>query len=149
MVARLASVFGGLTFFCFLLDISVVVPLVALLGFLALGWCLSEVTPISFWNPAIAILYVLQQYVLGFPDRDDWILPSPNSDTAEASGQLNQWIAFQGVTCTVVKPTGVAEIDGKRFDVISEMGNLIESETAIVVSSVKGNRLAIRELTVN
>jgi hypothetical protein len=144
MVARLAIVFGGLTFFCFLLDISVVVLMAVLVSFLALGWCLSEVTPISFWNPAIVILYVFQQYVLGFPDRDDWILPSPKSDTPEASGLLKQWIAYQGMTCTVIKPTGLAEIDGKCFDVISEMGNLIESETPIVVSSVKGNRLVIR-----
>ena len=105
-----------------------------------------SVTPISIWNPAIIILYVLQQYVLGFPDRDDWILPSPKSETSDASPQLNQWIAYHGLTCTVVKPTGVAEIDGKRFEVISEMGNLIESETAIMVSSVKGNRLVIRPL---
>jgi hypothetical protein len=147
IVFRLAVVFSGLVLICYWQDISVLMPVAALFGFLALGWCLSELTPIAFWNPAIIVLYVLQQYVLGFPDRDDWILPSPGSDSNGGPNMhLQQQVGSQGRTCSVIKPTGFADINGVRFDVISERGCLIESESAIVVSSVNGNRLVVRVL---
>jgi membrane-bound serine protease (ClpP class) len=49
-----------------------------------------------------------------------------------------------GVTLTRLRPSGVANIDGQRVDVVSE-GGLIERGTAIKVVAVEGSRIVVRE----
>jgi membrane-bound serine protease (ClpP class) len=49
-----------------------------------------------------------------------------------------------GVTLTRLRPSGVANIDGQRVDVVSE-GGLIERGVAIKVVAVEGSRIVVRE----
>lgn len=50
-----------------------------------------------------------------------------------------------GVAHTRLRPSGVAIINGRRLDVITE-GGLIERETAIKVVAVEGARIVVREV---
>jgi membrane-bound ClpP family serine protease len=147
ILLRLLAVFCGITLLCYFGDIAIWVPILVLLGFLVLGWALSEVTQSVVWNPGIIFLYVIQQYVLGFPDRDDWILPPPNQGRSEPSRHdLDSYIGTEGVTMTALKPMGTVLLNGDRFAAISETGAFIGIETSIIVSSVNGDKLVVREL---
>ncbi len=48
----------------------------------------------------------------------------------------------RGVTESVLRPSGIAQIEGIRVDVVTE-GDFLESGTAIVVTRVEGNRVVV------
>jgi len=47
-----------------------------------------------------------------------------------------------GTTITALRPSGIAEIDGKRYSVVSE-SEMIEPSVKIVVKEVEGNNIII------
>jgi len=47
-----------------------------------------------------------------------------------------------GITITALRPSGIAEIDGKRYSVVSE-SEMIEPSVEIVVKDVEGNNIII------
>ncbi len=49
----------------------------------------------------------------------------------------------KGIAVTSLRPSGAAEIEGKRIDVVSE-GSYIEDGTAIIVDRVEGARVIVR-----
>ena len=49
-----------------------------------------------------------------------------------------------GVTVTELRPSGIAEIDGKRYSVVSE-GEIIDSSVEIIVKEVEGNNIIVRK----
>ena len=52
-------------------------------------------------------------------------------------------VGQEGVTLTVLRPTGMGMFDGKRLDIIAE-GDLIEEHTAVKVIEARGNRVIVR-----
>jgi membrane-bound serine protease (ClpP class) len=50
------------------------------------------------------------------------------------------------VAHTVLRPAGVAVIDGQRLDVVAESG-MIESGSPIKIVDVNENRLVVRKLS--
>ena len=48
-----------------------------------------------------------------------------------------------GVTVTGLRPSGIAEINGKRYSVVSE-GEMIDSSVEIIVKEVEGNNIIVR-----
>ncbi|MDR2635105.1 MAG: hypothetical protein LBC13_03875 [Clostridiales bacterium] len=50
-----------------------------------------------------------------------------------------------GVTATVLRPAGIAVIDGKRYDVVTE-GDFIDAERDITVGAVEGGRIVVRRV---
>ena len=146
ILLRLFSVFVFETLLCYLGNIALWFSIAFLAGFLFLGWCLSEIIPSVVWNPGIIFLYIIQQYVLGFPDRDDWILPPTNAETTWRSRpHLDALIGIHGETLSVLKPMGQVLVNGGRFDAISDTGALIGIEATVVVSAVNGDKLVVRE----
>ena len=65
---------------------------------------------------------------------------------AESSKQHDDWIGREGVAQTVLRPAGVAIIDGKRLDVEAESG-MIAGGSPIKVVAVHENRLVVRKLS--
>jgi len=53
------------------------------------------------------------------------------------------WLGRRGIAHSVLRPAGIAEIDGHRVDVVSE-GELVEAGTPIEVLRVDGNRIVVR-----
>jgi membrane-bound serine protease (ClpP class) len=53
-------------------------------------------------------------------------------------------IGKEGKTLTLLRPAGMAEIEGARLDVVSE-GMFIEPDTKIVVVKTEGNRIVVRK----
>jgi membrane-bound serine protease (ClpP class) len=54
-----------------------------------------------------------------------------------------QWLGRAGTAVTPLRPSGIAEIDGARVDVVSD-GGFIEIGAAIEVTRVEGNRIVVR-----
>jgi len=54
-----------------------------------------------------------------------------------------QWLGKSGIAWSVLRPAGIADIDGRRLDVVSD-GELIEAGTPIQVTRVDGNRIVVK-----
>lgn len=53
------------------------------------------------------------------------------------------WLGREGRAASPLRPAGIAELDGRRVDVVSE-GGFIESGALITVIRVDGNRIVVR-----
>jgi membrane-bound serine protease (ClpP class) len=53
------------------------------------------------------------------------------------------WLGKSGTALSPLRPAGIAEIEGKRVDVVSD-GELIEPAVPVVVTRVDGNRIVVR-----
>jgi membrane-bound serine protease (ClpP class) len=72
--------------------------------------------------------------------------PRGHEEVATSSElKLRNYEGKRGVTKTKLRPTGVADIEGERVDVVSE-GMIIDSGKAIEVIDVTGNRVVVREI---
>jgi membrane-bound serine protease (ClpP class) len=56
------------------------------------------------------------------------------------------WLGKQGTAWSVLRPSGIAEFEGQRVDVVSN-GEMIEPGTRIEVIRVDGNRVVVRRTT--
>lgn len=65
---------------------------------------------------------------------------------AQSSKQHDDWVGREGVAQTVLRPAGVAMINGKRLDVVAESG-MIESGSLIKIVAVHENRLVVKKLS--
>ena len=53
------------------------------------------------------------------------------------------WLGKTGTTVSPLRPSGIADVEGERVDVVSD-GEFIEAGAQIVVSRVDGNRIVVR-----
>jgi membrane-bound serine protease (ClpP class) len=53
------------------------------------------------------------------------------------------WLGKGGTTVSPLRPSGIADVEGQRVDVVSD-GEFIEAGAPIVVSRVDGNRIVVR-----
>jgi membrane-bound serine protease (ClpP class) len=60
-----------------------------------------------------------------------------------ATDKPNDLLSAEGVTTTTFELSGIANINGKKVDVISE-GEMISKNTRIKVTGVKGNRIVVK-----
>ena len=88
-------------------------------------------------------LYILKQFVLGFPDRDLVIL-SPPSLPIEPS--LAPRTTDLGVVVLTLRPMGTIELAGERFNAASETGELIDVGTPIRVTGQRSNTFLVRRI---
>jgi membrane-bound serine protease (ClpP class) len=67
------------------------------------------------------------------------------ADTGYASAPESdrQWLGKQGTAVSPLRPAGIADIDGKRVDVVSQ-GEWIDAGAPIDVIRVDGNRIVVR-----
>ncbi len=57
---------------------------------------------------------------------------------------LLQYVGWQGVAMTDLRPSGIAVVDKKRLDVVTE-GKYLGKDTPITVVSVTGNQIIVKE----
>ena len=73
---------------------------------------------------------------------------SPDLEEVTASGvpkELTLLRGKEGVTLSMCRPSGTAEIDGRRYDVVAE-GIIIAQGKPVKVVEVEGNRVVVREV---
>ncbi len=71
-------------------------------------------------------------------------LSRENGVTSQAP-ELRRLVGLSGTAATDLHPSGMALIEERRVDVVTQ-GEYIQKGTAIVVASVAGNRVVVKEL---
>lgn len=148
----------------FLAFLETILPSGGLLGFLAAASLVGAVV-IGFMHgePAgwvillatfvcVPVLIVLGLKVLPkTPFGRRMILANPNKQLDPVGGKVeisdenfSPLRDKSGVTVTELRPSGIAEIDGKRYSVVSE-GEMIGPSVEIVVKEVEGNNIIVRK----
>ncbi len=64
---------------------------------------------------------------------------------SSASDKLDELLSAEGVAITTLRPSGTANINGNKVDVVSE-GEMISKNTKIKVTDVKGNRIVVKSV---
>lgn len=90
---------------------------------------------------ALALVICLRSAAKGRISKSRLVLKNEPRAEKKASADL---IGKMGVACTALRPSGIAEIDGQRFNVVTE-GDFIESGAQIRVSKAEGNRIVVTE----
>ena len=96
---------------------------------------------------AIAISVSLRSATKGKLSKSKIILHDAETDAAgyRATQDMEVFLGREGVTTTVLRPTGIAEFDGVRLNVISE-GDFVQSGTAVQIIRVDGGRILVRTI---
>ena len=96
---------------------------------------------------AIAISMSLRSAANGKLSRSKLVLNDTESNEAgyRSTEELDVFLGKEGVTTTVLRPTGMAEFDGVRLNVVSE-GEFIQSGTRVQIVRVEGSRILVRTI---
>ena len=62
-----------------------------------------------------------------------------------ASAELENYVGKQGVAVTILRPAGIALIEGKRVNVVTH-GDFIKRDSRVRVSEVEGNRIVVEPI---
>ncbi len=63
-----------------------------------------------------------------------------------ASSELEEYVGKRGVAVTILRPAGIALIEGKRVNVVTD-GEFIEKDERVKVSEVEGGRIVVLPVT--
>lgn len=69
---------------------------------------------------------------------------SKEDGVTSQSPDQDAYLGRQGVTISDLRPSGVAIVDDERLDVVTR-GEYVEKQTEIVVISVSGNQIIVKE----
>jgi membrane-bound ClpP family serine protease len=148
----------------FLAFLETILPSGGLLGFLAAASLIGAVV-IGFMHGeptgwiillatfvCVPVLILLGLKVLPkTPIGRRMILAEPNKRLDPVSGKIeisdenfSPLKDKSGVAVTELRPSGIAEIDGKRYSVVSE-GEMIRPSVEIIVKEVEGNNIIVRK----
>ena len=58
---------------------------------------------------------------------------------------LDKYVGKEGTSMTHLRPAGIAKIDSRRLDVVTE-GSFIDKKKNVKVVAVEGNRMVVREM---
>lgn len=94
---------------------------------------------------AIAISMSLRSATKGKLSRSKLILKdTENNESGYRSAEdMEVFLGREGVTTTVLRPTGMAEFDGVRLNVVSE-GEFVQSGVKVQIVRVEGSRILVR-----
>jgi membrane-bound serine protease (ClpP class) len=95
---------------------------------------------------AVAVSLLLLKYLPRLPFGRRLILDTglaADAGYASAPDEERLLLGRSGTTVTPLRPAGIADVDGRRIDVVSD-GEFIDSGIPITVSRVDGNRIVVR-----
>lgn len=120
---------------------AILAPVVAL-SVLYLG---LKYVPRTSWGRGLVLRPPEDQEVQAAPTVSETAYLPPTGATAEA--QLAPLVGKEGIAHTELRPAGVAIIDGRRVDVVSD-GTFIPQGARVRVVAVQGNRVVVRRVQV-
>ena len=94
---------------------------------------------------AIAISMSLRSATRGRLSRSKIILKERESNEAgyRSAEDMQVFLGKEGETTTVCRPTGMAEFDGVKLNVVSE-GEFLPAGTRVRIVQVEGSRIVVR-----
>lgn len=131
-----------------------VIPGFGLVGILGLS-CLAVASYLSYTKLSLLMgvavsvvsIVVIILLIRIFPRTAFWKKMQLDKTTAGYSATregLQDLVGKEGIALTSLRPVGTAIIDGKRVDVVTEMG-MVDKNKKIVVVKVEGNRVVVKE----
>lgn len=92
-----------------------------------------------------ALTLVLQSAAKGRLSKH-LVLNDTIDDDVKFSGadDLSYFLGSEGVAVTVLRPSGTADFNGVRLDVVSE-GEFIPKGTAVIIDKIEGHRIVVRQ----
>lgn len=66
--------------------------------------------------------------------------------TVSVDSEMDSLVGRDGISLTALRPAGLAEIDGRRVDVVAA-GRFIEKARRVRVIDLSGNRVVVRDVT--
>lgn len=126
------------------------VPTGGILGIIAFGCCAFGIYGLFRQNhPWIATFSIAGILVAGVFGIRYGLRRISFTGTLETSTSVDEEIAelvgMEGVTCSELRPAGVAQIGGRRIDVVSA-GAYIAKGTPVRVVDNSGNRVVVRPI---
>ena len=97
---------------------------------------------------AIAISMSLRSATNGRLSKSRLILHETESNEAgyRSAEDMEVFLGREGQTTTVLRPTGMAEFDGVKLNVVSE-GEFIQAGTAVRIVRIEGSRVLVRPVS--
>lgn len=93
----------------------------------------------------LAMTVVLQSAVKGKLNKSLVLSHSLDKESGYIGVEdLEFFVGKEGRAVTTLRPAGTADFDGVRLDVVSE-GEFIQKDTAVIITSVKGRRIVVKE----
>ncbi|MEN6315188.1 MAG: NfeD family protein [Clostridiaceae bacterium] len=93
----------------------------------------------------VALVLVLQSASKGRLSKHLVLNDSLNdSEGFSAVDDLNYFIGSEGVTLTVLRPSGTADFSGVKLDVVSD-GEFIPKGSTVIIAKVEGNRIVVKQ----
>ena len=102
---------------------------------------------IGFFEPTVGILgvlYIFQQWILGWPDKQTLFLEPPTNDFSNGE-TLSSLIGQIGIASSTLRPMGKVHIGEEEYDAQSEFG-YIENGLEVKVTGKKNTTLIVRPL---
>lgn len=95
----------------------------------------------------IAVSVSLRSAANGKLSKSKLVLNETESNEAgyRATKDMEVFLGKEGVAITVLRPTGMAEFDGVRLNVVSE-GEFIQSGAKVQIVRVEGSRILVRTI---
>ena len=126
----------------------------AVLGIIGLGcvlvsiWICFTVNPMLAWLLVVITIVSLPFFIWMWVRVFNRVLAikTTQKGTTSAQVELKVLVGKEGVALTTLRPAGMARIDNKKIDVVSE-GPIIEKDACITVLEVEANRVVVREVT--
>lgn len=94
----------------------------------------------------IALAIVLQSVTKGKLNKNLILHEFQEKDAGYIGTEdLNYFLGHEGVTLTILRPSGTADFDGIKLDVVSE-GEFIQKEKKVKIIKVQGRRIVVKEI---
>lgn len=96
---------------------------------------------------AIAVSTALRSVANGRLSKSGFILKNTEStqEGYTTSEDLDVFLGREGITTTVLRPTGIAEFDGVRLNVMTD-GEYVQPNTSVKITAVDGSRIMVKRL---
>jgi len=93
---------------------------------------------------AYAALWILQQYVLGFPAQRPLVLQADTADSA-STAHARALIGQRGVAVSSLRPAGTIEVNGRRYHAAAENAGFIDRGATVIVRLVTGAHVLVEQ----
>ncbi len=134
---RSVPLFLVLFLVCRSFNITVVfgLALLAAIGFLTLG-------AFGYGGlPGLALFYVVQQWILGWPDRA-LLVNAVSLESNQTTGGPDPLIGHSARTTTPLRPMGKVAVNGKELDALCEFG-FLEQDQEVEIVGKRGYTLIV------
>ena len=100
----------------------------------------GEQVGIALWLTVMIPVYIVQQFVLGFPDHDEVVLVPPVHAERE---ELPDLMGAVGTVTATLRPWGKVEVAGVTYSATTADGKLLDRGVAVCVTEVRNAVLVV------